>query len=214
MPLLFKSTKILESQIDEFLDAVSQGALVFKDAIKNYLENQKTKFVENTGTIKNLESAADKLRRQIENHLYSHSLIPEHRGDVLGLLESMDNVVDTAKSTVNHFAIESPAIQPELVKDFLDLTDKSTQAAEFIVLASRAFFRDPRAVKDHLHKVYFYEKEADKIAEQLKRLIFKLEIDLSCKIHLSQFVQHVDHLADRSEEVADRLSIYAIKRNI
>jgi predicted phosphate transport protein (TIGR00153 family) len=214
MAVLFKQTKILEDQIDEFLDAVSQGALVFKHAIKNYLEGETEKFEENINTIKNLENKADNLRRGIESHLYTHSLIPENRGDVLGLLESMDNVIDTAKNTVTHFSIESPDIQTELSKDFLDLTDKAAMAADSIVLATRAFFRDVQAVKDHLHKVYFYEKEADKIADRLKRRVYKMNIALSKKMHLTYFVQHVDFLADRAEEVADRLSIYAIKRSI
>lgn len=214
MPILFKSSKMLEAQIDEFLDAVSQGALVFKQAIRYFLENHYQQFEENIAAIKSLESQADDLRRRIESHLYTYSLIPEHRGDVLGLLESMDNVVDTAKSTLNYFSIEAPDIQLELVADFLDLTDQAARAAESVVLANRAFFRDVRTVKDHLHKVYYYEKEADKIAERLKRHIFGLDLDLSRKMHLTHFVQHVDFLADRAEEVADRLSIYAIKRTI
>ncbi len=214
MPILFKSTKMLEAQIDEFLDAVSQGALVFNQGIRNYLENQKVSFEENMTAIRDLENKADTLRRRIESHLYTHSLIPEHRGDVLGLLESMDNVIDIAKGSLNYFSVETPDIHMELINDFVELADKAAMAAESIVLAARAFFRDVNAVKDHLHKVYFYEKEADKIADRLKRSIFKLEIDLSNKMHLTNFVQHVDFLADRSEEVADLLSIYSIKRSI
>ena len=214
MPILFKSTKMLEAQIDEFLDAVSQGALVFKHGIKNYLDNQKPNFEDNITTIRDLEKKADTLRRRIESHLYSQSLIPEHRGDVLGLLENMDNVIDIAKGSLNYFAVETPNIHMDLIKDFVELSDQSALAAESIVLAARAFFRDVNAVKDHLHKVYFYEKEADKIADRLKRHIFKLKMDLSNKMHLTHFVQHVDFLADRAEEVADRLSIYTIKRSV
>ena len=154
------------------------------------------------------------MRRRIESHLYTHSLIPEHRGDVLGLLENMDNVIDIAKGSLNYFSVETPDIHMDLIKDFVELSDKAALAAESIVLAARAFFRDVNAVKDHLHKVYFYEKEADKIADRLKRHIFKLKMDLSNKMHLTHFVQHVDFLADRAEEVADRLSIYTIKRSV
>lgn len=211
---IFKSTKMIEVQIDEFLDAISQGVIVFKQAIKSYLESEQEKLEENINSIKNLENKADNLRRGVENHLYTHSLIPENRGDVLGLLENLDNVIDTAKNTVNNFSIESPDIPMELIKEFIELSEQAAMAAESIVLAARAFFRDVKAVKEHLHKVYFYEKEADKTARRLKQHVFKLPIDLSRKIHLTTFVQHVDFLADRAEAVADRLSIYAIKRNV
>lgn len=212
MAVLFKQTKMLEAQIDGFLDAISQGALIFKRAVKDYLDGENDKLEERIVTIGKLENKADDLRRKIENHLYSHSLIPEHRGDVLGLLESMDNVIDTTKKTLNQFSIETPDIPAELHKDYIELAEMAAMAAESVVLATRAFFRDVNAVKDHLHKVYFYEKEADKIANRLKHHVFQMDIDLSRKIHLSYFVQHVDYPSDRAEEVADRLAIYAIKR--
>lgn len=213
MATLFKSTKMIEAQIDEFLDAISQGGIVFKQAIKSYLDHEEVRLQEEIASITNLEKKADNLRRSVENALYTHSLIPENRGDVLGLLESMDNVIDTAKNTINHFAIETPEVPDDLAKEFVDLAKQAADAAESVVLGTRAFFREVKAVKDHLHKVYFYEKEADKIAHRLKEHVFQLDIDLSRKMHLTYFVQHVDFLADRAEAVADRLSIYTIKRS-
>jgi len=141
-------------------------------------------------------------------------LIPEHRGDVLGLLESMDEVINTAKKTLVRFSIESPKIPTSLNKEFLELTEMSIMAADSIVYATRAFFRDINAVKDHLHKVMFYEKEADRIEEKLNRKIFKMDIDLSQKIHLSYIVSHIGRVSDMAETVGDRLAIYTIKRTI
>ena len=214
MPFLFKNTRILEAQIDEFMDAISQSAIVYKDAIDNYLSGEMEKFEERLVAIGKLESKADHIRRTVENQLYGQSLIPEHRGDVLGLLERMDNVIDTAKTTVKQFSVESPDIPQELNREYSELADMAAQAAESIVRATRAFFRDIAAVKDHLHKVYFYEKEADTISDKLKRHVFNLDIELSRKIHLRYFALSIDNLADRAEDVADRLSIYAIKREI
>ena len=214
MATFFKRSRILETQIDAFLDAISQGAIVFKQAIRDYLEGETEKFEERIVTIGKLEAKADELRRTVESQLYGQSLIPEHRGDVLGLLECMDNVVDTAKATLSQFSVESPDIPHELDNEYTELAETAANAAESIVLATRAFFRDVHAVKDHLHKVYFYEKEADKIGDRLKRHVFSLEIDLSQKTHLRYFALNIDNLADRAEEVADRLSIYAIKREI
>ena len=81
-------------------------------------------------------------------------------------------------------------------------------------MAARAFFRDVKVAKDHLHKVHFYEKEGDKTADRLKRKIFKLDIDLSRKFHLRYFAYNVDQLSDLAEEVADRLAIIVIKRTM
>ena len=214
MAILFKPTKQLESQIDEFLDAVSQGAIVFIQGIKNYLEGDKENFTDRLANIGKLESNADKLRRTIENRLYTQTLIPEHRGDVLGLLESTDNIIDTMKETLNQIDIECPFIPEELSKGFLELAEMSVQSSESLVCAARAFFKDVKSVKDHLHKVYFYEKEADRLGNKIKKEAFQLDIDLSMKFHLRYFALHIQEVSDKAEDVADRLAIYTIKRTI
>ena len=51
MATFFKRSRILETQIDAFLDAISQGAIVFKQAIRDYLEGETEKFEERIVTI-------------------------------------------------------------------------------------------------------------------------------------------------------------------
>jgi uncharacterized protein Yka (UPF0111/DUF47 family) len=90
----------------------------------------------------------------------------------------------------------------------------SIHAVESLVRSTREFFKDPRAVNNNLHKVLFYEKEADRIGNNLKRRIFETKMELSKKMHLRYFASHIERVSDRAEEVADRLAIYTIKRTI
>lgn len=211
---IFKDTKMLISQVDDYLDSISQGVEIFNLGVKDYIEGEFDRFEDRCTTIGEMERKADDLRRSIENHLYSYSLIPEHRGDVLGLLEHLDNIIDGAKETINQFSIENPDIPPEFNKGFLELAGLSVQACESLIMASRAFFRDVSMAKDHLNRVHLFEKEADKAADALKRHIFKFDMELSRKNHLRYFAHHVDRLADIAEEVADRLAIIVIKRTL
>jgi len=214
MAILFKPTKELESNIEQFLNSVSEGAIVFEQGVKCYIENDSENFSAYLKKIYDLEHKADNLRRTIESMLYTHTLIPEHRGDVLGLLENTDNVIDTMKETLDQFDIETPDIPNTVEKDFLNLTSASIKAADTLVSAIRAFFVEAMAVKDHLHKVLFFENEADRIGNNLKRKIFKMDMELSKKFHLRYFALHIQNVSDRAEEVADRLAIYTIKRTI
>lgn len=215
MTLLFRRTAALEAQIDELLDAISEGTLVFQQGIADFLQKDAERFEQRLKAIATFESKADALRREIETRLYRESLIPDHRGDVLGLLENIDNVIDEAKKTLHQFAVERPDVPADLTGDYLELSKAGVDAAQHLVSAVRAFFRDITAVPDHIHKVYFYEKEADRIADRLKRKIFsRADLDLARKIHLRYFCLHVETLSDRAEEVADRLAIYTIKRTL
>jgi len=212
---LFGRTRALESQIDTFLSQLSQSGLSFKLAVERYLDDGACdEFERHLRDVKSLESENDRLRRSIEAELYTHTLIPESRGDVLGLLENLDKVHGLLEGGLWQFSIEKPVIPESLKAQFENLCDASVNALESVVVAARAFFRNVDAVGDHLHKVMFFEKEADKIGTQLKRNIFASDLPLYEKIHLRDFTEHLDNVADSSEDVADRLAIYVIKRSI
>jgi len=213
MPL-FRSSKMLEAQIDDFLDTVAEGGLVFRKGVAAYLEGDTQAFDSAITKIDKLEARADKLSREVEAALYRHSLIPEHRGDVLGLLETTDNVIDRVKTSLHQFSVEKPEIPETFHSDYRKLAEASCDATEAVIISARAFFKDSNAVKDNLFKVHHYEKEADQISNILKQNIFASDLELAHKIHLRYFALNVELVSDKAEEVADRLAIYAIKRNI
>ena len=212
---LFRHTRALENEIDEFLDKLSQSSLHFKIAVKVYLhDGSTTDFELKLQDVNKMESEADHLRRAIETKLYAQTLIPESRGDVLGLIENLDHLLNLFEGALWAFFIEKPEIPDEYHVNYETLTDIAVESVEALVLASRAFFRNIEAVSDHNHKVMFYEKEADKVSTKLKQAIFNSELDLSRKAQLRNFVEHIDNIPDWAEDVADRLAIYAIKRTL
>jgi len=214
MAILFKKTKNFEIQIDNYLDLVVKGGFLFKQGVKYYLNEQNDEFEKRLASIDRTESDADNLRREIETHLYSETLIPESRGDVLGLLEACDRVLNTTAETLLQFSVEIPFIMPEVKDYYTELTETSVFALEEMVAAVRSYFTDISKVRDHINKVQLFESEADKIATKLKRKVFRSDIQLSMKIHMRYFALHIDSIADEAEDVCDRLSIAAIKRFI
>ena len=212
---LFRRTIDLEQEIDQFLGLMSEGGIIFRIAMEIYFNKGTCSDFEMKLTqVNKIESDADRLRRSIETQLYSQTLIPEARGDVLGLLENLDDITNRIEGTLWGFSIEKPEVPKEYEEGFLELTGFVVNAVESLVQASRAFFRNIDAVGDHNHKVLFFEKEADKTSTKLKREIFDSSMDLSSKLHLRHFVENIDNIADWAEDVADRLTIYVIKRTI
>lgn len=209
-------TKELIGEIDGFWDTIARSSMVFRLGIKEYVLGKPEKLATRIIEINKLENAADTLRRQIKVKLYSEMLIPESRGDVLGLLESSDNVIDAAKKVLNSFDIERPLIPDFLTEDFISLVDFSADAVEEMVKAARAFFTETSVVNDYINKVSFFEHEADKIEDIIKRKAFdSIEIESLCwKVQVRYFAERVAFLSDGAEEVCERLAISVIKRNL
>jgi hypothetical protein len=79
------------------------------------------------------------------------------RGDVLRLLEDLDNLMNIYEADLYRFSIQRPVIPGEYRKDFLELVETAVACVECVVLSARSFFRDIEAVRDHNSKVMFHE---------------------------------------------------------
>lgn len=210
-----KANKSIEL-IDKFLNCIDQSLLLFKEGVKNYLYNNTENFNNNLLSLANAEIESDKLRKEIEKALFTQSLMPQMRGDIMRLLEEMDNIIDQAKKSLFQFDVETPHIPAELIQDFVRLTQISVSAAESAMPAAKAYFTEPLNVNEKIHRVYFYEKETDVLADIIRRKIFREmpDLKLSEKFHLRYFTLHIENISDIAEKVADLLSIMAIKRII
>ena len=141
----------IEKQIDDFLDQISESGLLFKQGVDAYLKGNMETFCKKIEQISDTEHRGDELRRLLEEQLYTQTLIPESRGDVLELLENMDALLDRFKGALWRFDIEYPEICEEFHEDFKELVNCVVQAVESIVLSSRAFFKEIATVTDHMH---------------------------------------------------------------
>lgn len=212
MAILFKTAKETILKIDEFYDHVEEGLLLFAEGVENYLFGREAEFDDNLEAIDDLEGRADKRQMEIENEFYIHSLLPQFSSDVINLLEQSDELIDVPKIQLGRMDVERPQI-PEVIRDeFMKLTRTSVKAGEYAVPGARIFFKDIKSVREKLNKVYFYERETDKLAMNLKRKIFEMEdLDLSRKIHLREFAFYIETISDKAKHMADLLSLLSIK---
>jgi len=123
--ILLKTSKMIEMQIDDFLNFISEASILFKKGLENYLKDNITEFEKRLSAVSEHERKADELRLNIEKQLYMHTLIPESRGDVLAILENTDRVIDDTKEALQVFAIERPEIPEKFDALFIELADSS-----------------------------------------------------------------------------------------
>ncbi len=210
---IFGRTRKLINEIDEFLNILSETSLVFREGIGTYLDQGPSEqFLDRLKQVADGERRADELRRNIQRDMYAETLMPDARGDILGLLESLDGIINQLGETLWNLASEKPAIPEDLRETYRELLDPTVAATEALVLASRAFFRNVGAIGDHLHKVHFYESEADVLIGRLKDNIFAGDRPLADKLQLKAITESLAAVSDLSEDTADQLTIYAIKR--
>ncbi len=203
----------IQKQLDDFLDQVSEASLLFRQGVDMFIGDRTEAFDEKIEQVTAIEHRGDQMRRDIEKQLYIKTLIPESRGDVLQLLERMDTLLDSCKAMLWQFKIEQPDLPEEIHDDLNELASYSVESIEAIVRSARAFFRTSPEFADHIHKVSYWETESDKVSTRMMMAIYRRDdLSLCHKAQLKDFIRRISQIADRAEDVADRLSIYAIKR--
>ena len=210
-----KSIKLIED-IDRYFDIMDQSLLVYKEGVRNYLYSNPEGFNDNLKKMSALESEGDVLRREIENALYTQTALVRSRGDIMRLFEKTRSITDLLNDSLFQFEIETPFIPSELNPEFMKLTEFSTLAVESVVPAAKAYFKAPETVQDKVNRAYFYEKEAVKYSQTIKRTVFHNmpSLKLSEKFHLRYFALHIENLSKAAENVADQLAVMAIRRTM
>ncbi|MEB3319626.1 MAG: DUF47 family protein [Cyanobium sp.] len=214
-PALFAKSRALELRIDEFLDKVAEGGILFERGMGLLLERGLApETEEKMQQLIALKERCNQLRRAVVNTLYTEMLIPDFRGDVLRLLTHLYGLLDSLKNAFQDLLIEYAEVfsGQEGINQVEDLVTVVVQSVQAAVLGARAFFRNPEAVRDHINQIRVYESEADGITLRLKTALFASERNLEQKLLGREVLAAIDGLADLAEEISDELSILAIKR--
>ena len=204
--------KELINSINLFLNNILEVNSLFENLMKEFFLKNYKKVEDLTLKISDLESACDKLRRTTERKIYQETLIPEQRGDVLGMLENLDKIPGQLQGNAHRINTEKPDIHKELHDDFNNLVQNNSTCVKLLISGSKQFFIDPKKTIEDCLLVSKHESTGDKISTKLKNAIFdNNNLDLSQKMHLRYFVEIVDEVANLAEDVADRLIISSVK---
>lgn len=211
-----KKTDDAIKAIDKLLNTVDNAVLVFRDGVKNYLYSDPEAFKANLETMAGLESEAGALRREIETYLYSRGSLLRSRGDIMRLLERIDHIISIISSDLIQFEIETPNIPSRLRKEYVKLAELAELAVQSCIPGAKAYFNSPGTVSEQINKVYFYDREATRLAQSIKRTVFHDmdDLKLSEKFHLRYFALHIEDLSNAAMKVAEQLSVMNIKRNL
>ncbi len=210
-----KTNKLIED-IDRYFDLMDQQAIVFKDGVRNYLYTNNEAFNANLLRMSTLDSETEVLRREIESALYTQTALVRSRGDIMRLLEKTRNITEILSESLLQFEIETPFIPSELNVEFMKLTEFSTLSVEAVVPASKAYFSAPDSIPDKISRAYYYEKEAVKYSQTIKRTVFHKmnSLKLSEKFHLRYFALHIENISKAAANVADQLAVMTIRRTL
>lgn len=215
MAPFWKKHKSIEERIESYMEQVDDCVELFLKALRVYLHDGRTvRFEELVERVHKAESKADTIRRDVELILYGKALLPESRGDILGLLETFDRVPNGAETVLFDISCQRVDMPPELAGDCLRLVESTVEAYGLLRKAYDALVENPRQTLYVVKEVQVAESLCDQLERALICRIFDGDYSYGQKMMLKGIVVALGNIADRSENTADRIAIVAIKRKV
>ena len=214
--MLFKNKqRELEAELAAYREEAARCVDEFQRSFRQYCQSSDLdELNKNVVRIHRAESRADDIRREIEVAMYSKALFPESRGDVLGLLETMDRVPNQAESVVRLIVNQFITIPAWLHGDLFRLVDVSVRCVEAMLAAAAKVFTDFADATAMLGNIDELESQADGIEANLTRQVFASDIRDLDKMLLRDLIRAIADISDRAENVGDRIRIIVVKRMV
>jgi uncharacterized protein len=216
LPFFWKKQDTVEKMMAQYFERCDSCLQLFEKAFATFVENgHGAAFETAVQKTHEAESAADDMRREIELTLYGKALLPESRGDLLGLLEAFDKLPNMAETVLFVLLCQKTEIPEDILPTYKKLVDVNLQAYYLTRKAVDDLLHNPRATLHATKNVDEKESESDRLERDIICKLFdRTDLSPGYKLLLKEIVLLIGKMSDRAETVADRIGIIAIKRQI
>jgi predicted phosphate transport protein (TIGR00153 family) len=208
----------IQGMMQHYMNMWMDCIRTYRDAWEIYLvEGACDNFAYKVDATHKKESEADDARRELEHELYSKALLPESRGDILRVVESVDKLAGLAENVLYEIHLQEMKIPKELIPNFNKMVDLSCCSCDQVnnaVLAVFVHHKHADDLRECFRKIDEIESESDHVERRLVRAIFKLDMRPGNKVIYKDLVRELAKITDDAERVADRLNIVNVKRRV
>lgn len=213
--ILWKKQKEIAEAVEAYLAETENCLAAFDKAMAIYFaEGLSASFKQQIEKTHGHESKADDRRREIELAMYGRALIPESRGDILGMLEALDLAPNKCESVLYQIWLQNMSVPQEYSEKLRTLVQVNRESYELLCQAVRHLFSDIEQVLPIVDLVGEKESESDRIERGLIKSVFDDPGEKAEKILLKELILEIGAISDKAENAADRLRIIAVKQQI
>lgn len=215
LKIFFKKQLQIESLIYDYLDNLKMSVQHFSEALNACLKDGvSSDFDFLTKQTHKFESKADDIREEIKALMYGKALIPESRGDIMGLLESMDQIPRILELILHMIETQKLAIPDFIVLDIKELIKISLDSCDLLLKQVSSLFKKNEDLGNLVTTVDHNESHCDHIERRIITKVFDSDIDPFQKLQLKDLIIHMGEISDQADRVSKRINIISMKRRV
>jgi predicted phosphate transport protein (TIGR00153 family) len=197
---------------------VKESLDIFNKALEHNLSKGIDESFEKFSTeIDQKRQECDAIHAQIERNLFSHSLLPETREDIVELIEIMDKIPSKCESLVYMMEDQRTEIIPAIKDEIIELMKVTFEAFDLTIKAMEDCFDTMRHVQQLVRKIDGCANIGKNIQRKMIQIIFskeELTTHPGAQLAQKEIVTETGEILALCKTISERLIITAIKRKI
>ena len=158
------------------------------------------------------ESRADDVREEIKTLMYGKALIPESRGDIMGLLESIDEIPRIFEQILYMIKTQRLVLPDFIVPDIKEVIRLSLENCDLMFKQIEHLFKRKEDIRALVSAIDLNESHSDHMERLIITKLFDSDIDPFQKLQLKELVEKIGGIADQTDRVSKRVNIISMKR--
>lgn len=212
---LFKKQRMVEKLIRDYIENLRMTQECFNEALTICLDEEYSgDFDFMTEQTHKFESKADDIREEIKSLMYSKALLPESRGDIMGLLETIDVIPGIFELLLNMIRTEKIRIPDFITPDVKELVGVSLASCDLMFRQIEALFSRGEGVRTLVSTIDHNESHCDHIERRIIDHLFSSELEPFQKILIKEWIVTLGDITDQVDRVSKRANIISMKRTV
>lgn len=212
---LFKKEHQVEVLINEYLKTFTVTQEKFLEAFQACLKSPRGETIDFLiSQTHKFESKADDIREEIKSLMYSKALIPDSRGDIMGLLESIDQIPHFFEHVLYMVQTQDLHVPNFLIADVKELIRISIECCELNVKQVTALMQQKDGIRSLMKTIDTNESHCDHFERTMITKLFDSDLDPFLKLQLKELIVEIGNISDQADRVSRRINIISMKRRL
>ena len=197
----------------EHYETISSGTMLLKKALTSYIEEGVgPHFTALQEELSQAEEHADKIKRNIRNHLPRGLFMAVDKPSFLSYLSKQDNILDGGQDSLDWLSMRNMEIPQEFRKGLIELIQEITKIVALLEPALRAtvdLIKGDETDRDNTKNLYRDVRQQNRLiarrCQALTAEIYNTDMDFKDIYQLIHFVERMGWISHETENCIDLL---------
>jgi predicted phosphate transport protein (TIGR00153 family) len=212
--MMLKKEREVNFLLEKHLDEIKEWLKVSSEALSSFLSDDIDKINHLLLSKNQIHTSLEAGCQEIWERLCNGAYLPVMRGDLYGIVKSVDRIADAATLACETFLFLQPEIPIKIKNQLATIVRMVFFLFRPVHESVLYYLRGDdvlKVIRKNVDAFLVKRAEVNNLASNLKSQIYSSDLDYCQKLHINECVQSVSNISSQSAESNDQIQLIMVK---